>query len=80
MIDKVLTWVAGTWIAVLVIAYVLLGFAVELEPGALFHIGWVPIVPMPNPLGLLTWCVFVLLALPAIGMFKLRNYLRRRRA
>jgi hypothetical protein len=80
MIDKALTWTAYAWIAVLVIANIMLVLAVDFEPPELLYVGWLPIVSKPYPMVAAVWWASLILALPAVGMFKLRNHLRRIRS
>jgi hypothetical protein len=81
MIDASLTWFGRIWITVVVLA--MLAFYFDLpstltDDWAAFHVGWVPMIAVPNPANVLWWTATVLVALPGIGALVLRNKLRER--
>ena len=81
--DVALSWIGRIWIALAIAAMTILDFAAPrrvFEDWALFHIGWVPIIAMPNPANVVWWVATVALAAPGIGALVLSGRLRRRGA
>lgn len=83
MIDTILTWFGRIWVTVVIadmLAFYFFGLPSSLtEDWALFHIGWVPIFAVPNPVNILWWVSMVILASPGIAAFILRDWLRARK-
>jgi hypothetical protein len=84
MIDSILSWFGRVWITAVILAMFYLEFT---EPShevwALFHIGWAPFFPIPNPTGVFRWIVTtiaaIIVALPGFGALLLRDKLRKKR-
>ena len=83
MVDAALSWFGRIWITIAVLAMVAVYFELPArltDDWALFHIAWVPMFAIPNPVNIVWWTATVAVALPGIGALALRNRLRQRRA
>jgi hypothetical protein len=81
--NKLLTWFGRIWVTCTVVVWLLLYFFVipsDLTADwALFHISWVPIFGVPNPFNVAMYVVGVIVALPGLAAFFVRDKLRARR-
>jgi uncharacterized membrane protein len=79
--DGTLLWFGRIWIAAVLIGMTVVDFLIPSRitaDWALFHVGWAPIAPVPNPANVLWWVATVALAAPGAGALVLRDQLRRR--
>jgi len=80
MTEKALTWFARIWLGTLMLVNIVLAFFLPNAHDTAFHIGWVPIVPVPDLPGVVWWTADAAAALPAIGALFLRDQIRRKKA
>lgn len=77
LIDGALTWFIRVWVALQITANIILAFAIpDSASGALFHVGWVPIVPIPHLANFLWLAGNLLGASPAAVAAMVRQRLR----
>lgn len=80
MIDVILSWSGRVWITATVLVMLAIYFNLAgTEDLALFHIGWVPMLAIPNPVNVLWWIAAMIVASPGFGALIIRDKLRKRR-
>ena len=82
MIEVTLLWFGRLWIAAAIVGMVIVYFLLPsnlTNDWAMFHIAWVPMFAVPNPVNIVWWVATVVAALPGIGAFVVRDKLRKKR-
>lgn len=82
MLDATLSWFGRIWIATGVLGMLVYYFGLPsslTNDWALFHLGWVPIGAVPNPVNILWWIAMVIIVSPGLGALFLRDRLRERK-
>lgn len=77
-IDKLLTWIAYGWLAIVIGTMAMKWNWAHKD--ALFHIAWVPIVPLLRLRNILGLLIIILAALPGAAVLYVRDRLRAVRA